>query len=114
MIWASKAFQIVRAARELCISKSAGPVRRKEGSTPLTLSTFFLPIHESIQLQAGPSNSLYTKDKATLAKRVTVKAHLTARCAGLLEVSKSEQEGPQAVLQFLHRTARDFLYKDEI
>ncbi|PMD19918.1 hypothetical protein NA56DRAFT_574848 [Hyaloscypha hepaticicola] len=81
--WASKAFQIVRAARELCTDGLAG-LKRTEGT-------------ESLH-----------------AKYAAVKTHLTARCAGLLEVNQFKQKGPKAPIQFLHQTARDFLQQDDV
>ncbi len=43
----------------------------------------------------------------------TVKTYLTARCAGLFEIPQIDQKGSDAPVQFLHRTARGFLYSDE-
>jgi NACHT domain len=125
LLWASKAFQIVRAARELCIDDSAGPVKRTEGSTPLAISTFLYAIAEDFEVHCDGSNQICVIEKVspkttrTLTQEslqvrcAIIKTHLTARCAGLLEVPRFEQNGPDAPIQFLHRTARDFLHNED-
>jgi hypothetical protein len=125
LVWASKAFQILRAVREICSDESAGSVKRPEGSTPLTVSTFFFAITENIQFHIDTSNTICliqnvsptTTQRLTPesfpAKCVDIKIHLTARCAGLLEVPRFEQKGTEAPIQFLHRTAKDFLYNSD-
>lgn len=124
--WASKAFQIVRAVRELCSDESAGPVKRAEGSTPLPISTFFFAITENVQfhsdalgnirlIQNISPTAICTLTPESLSPRCAViRVHLTSRCAGLLEIPQFEQKGPDASIQFLHRTARDFLYNSDI
>ena len=120
-VWASKAFQIVRAARELCTDKSTDPIKRDAGSTPLNISTFFFAMNENVHFSIEPNRTgLVEKVSSRSANTITqeslparcdaVKKHLTARCAGLLEVPRFERDGPKAVIRFHHRTARDFLY----
>jgi hypothetical protein len=122
--WSSRALQIVRAARDLCTDKLAGPTRRDEGSTLLSISTFFFAMSDNVYFSTENPNSisLVEKDSSATAYELTqsilrarcsaIKTHLTARCAGLLEVPRFEQEGSRAMIRLHHRTARDFLYSN--
>jgi hypothetical protein len=50
------------------------------------------------------------QDRAQLrAKCEDAIVQLTARCAGFLEVSNPEEKGINSLIQYFHRTARDFL-----
>lgn len=121
-VWASEAFQVVCAARDLCTEEAAGPARRSEGSTALTLPTFFFAMTKNIEFHAQASGETTLIEKATLmniriltpevleAKWNISKTHLTARCAGLLEVPQFDRRGFQAPIRFHHRTAREFIY----
>jgi hypothetical protein len=125
MTWASKTFQILRAARELCTDKSAGPIRRTRGGTQLNMLTFFFAITETFQFHINGfgETCLIEKDSSSTSgtltqeclpvKCATIKTHLTARCAGLLEVPRFEQKGIDAPIQFFHQTAQDFIHKKD-
>jgi hypothetical protein len=85
MLWASKAFRIVRAFGG-------------KHNTPLKISTFFLSISD-VFLSIHPSNDLSTHNQIsttvneltesfTAVKCKDTRVHLTARCAGLLKIYK--------------------------
>ncbi|KAE9371784.1 hypothetical protein N431DRAFT_559214 [Stipitochalara longipes BDJ] len=123
LVWASKAFQVVRAARELHVDEPPVKHRRDEGNTSLNLSTFSFAMNENVNFEAPNSFSIIEKvssipthaitQQDILAKCATVRWHLTARCAGLLEVPSFDRDGPNASIRFHHRTARDFLHNDD-
>lgn len=117
--WASKTFQIVRAARELD-EDPFNELEFWEGKRryefrprpqPLTLSALYLSLNRDAQ---GPT-WLDEHDPAlnfSLVSWTDLKVQLTARCAGLLEVhilSTERAVGPLSPIVYLHRTARDFL-----
>jgi hypothetical protein len=117
--WASKTFQIARAARELDedpfkeiqLWGGRGQPKLRPRPQPLTLSALYLSLHGDVQ---GPT--WLDKDHPALNfSRVawaTLEVRLTARCAGLLEVPPHSIEravGPLSPVVYLHRTARDFL-----
>jgi hypothetical protein len=52
-IWASKAFQIVRAVREFCSKDAAGPTRRNKGSTRLSILMLHLALQGSDKMHSG-------------------------------------------------------------
>jgi hypothetical protein len=126
LVWASNAFRIVRAVREFCSDESAGLAQRQEGSTHLPIYEFYLAMAEDLQFVFDSCDNVsvvqnFTSSTSQAFTKSTIKAqcdktriHLTARCAGLLEVPQFEQRGIHAPVQFLHRTARDFLESEGI
>ena len=44
----------------------------------------------------------------------TMRRRLASRCKGLLEAPSVEDEGGGAEVQYLHRTVKDFLHRDDI
>ena len=103
--WVSEAFQIVRANRtlgETPFAESSG----KRSVKPLSLSAFYLAISKNIDLTM-------IQDPSKLeSKCQDIIMQLTARCAGFLEVPKTRREKliePNCLIQYFHRTARDFL-----
>jgi hypothetical protein len=126
LVWASKAFRIVRAVREFCSDEFAGPVQRGEGWRRLPIYKFYLAMAEDLNfvfdscdnvsvVQSFTSSTSRTLTKSTIKGQCDkTRIHLTARCAGLLEIPRFEQRGIHAPVQFLHRTARDFLETDGI
>jgi hypothetical protein len=123
LMWASKAFQVVRAAQELRFDESVALSRREEERTSLNISTFFFAMNENVNFEVSNGFSIIEKVSSIpthaitqgylLAKCAAIKTHLTARCAGLLEVPQFERDGPHASIRFHHRTARDFLHNDD-
>jgi len=124
-IWASKVFQIVRAGRALGVEETIGPGARAEGSTPLRLCTLFFAMSENLRIITKhpqnihvlevltPTVSVELSETDLLSARCKItKTRLTVRCAGLLEVPTYDRIGSDAPIQFLHRTARDFIYND--
>jgi hypothetical protein len=124
LVWASNAFRIVRAVREFCSDELAGLAQRQEGSTHLSIYKFYLAMAEDLRFVFDSCDNVsivqsFTSSTSRALTKSTIKAqcdktriHLTARCAGLLEIPRFEQRGIYAPVQFLHRTARDFLEKD--
>jgi hypothetical protein len=103
--WVSEAFQIVRANRNLGETPFAGSSGRRSVK-PLSLSAFYLAISKNISMtKIQEPSQLESKCQDTIMQ-------LTARCAGFLEVPKARREkliGPNCLIQYFHRTARDFL-----
>jgi hypothetical protein len=117
--WASKAFQIVSAHRDN-YSGVAWPGYPDMTDKDLTISTLRLAITENINVDINPEHvsivehvspaiSHQLTDDSLLLGCENTKVQLTARCAGLLEVPEFEQRGLRATIEYLHRTARDFI-----
>jgi len=110
--WASQAIQILRCNRDLCNAPSnrAGlnlNVRR------ITISEFLLAM--SVNLQMSSIDNMTRRDFQL--KCEDMKVRLTARCAGFLEVSNipgTSVMRPTSLINYFHRTAKDFLESDEI
>jgi hypothetical protein len=116
--WASKAFQIMRLSHQLSsdpFQKSSSPVNSSVGKNigeagprPLTIIGLFFAIEEDLDLSAVEAMS----PSELNIKCEDTEVHLTARCAGLLEVSTSRgptKAHPRSQIRYMHRTARDFL-----
>ncbi|KAH6705244.1 hypothetical protein BKA61DRAFT_493019 [Leptodontidium sp. MPI-SDFR-AT-0119] len=95
--WSSRAFQILRLSREH-EHNPFGPRRNARttavGVLPLTLDAFYFAMNEE-----------------------DTEIHLTARCAGLLEVTQtngSSRVSRRSSVDYFHRTARDYLEKGPI
>jgi hypothetical protein len=92
---ASRIFQLVRAASE-----------------PLTLLSLSFAEEGFEQCMSAPI-------KAALKGEVrfrteTMRRRLNSRCKGLLEAPTVEELGPEATVQYLHRTVKDFLARPDI
>jgi hypothetical protein len=147
LIWASKAFQITRTARELGLFPrpkllyrnhspeegdvnsnlpSSRPRLRTElsedfepnkpqtnGNGFITVSELYLALDEDLEYNDVLDMALSPEN--LIKKCVQTEAHLAVRCALLLEVGVSQtnpQIGPKCPVQYLHRTARDFLEEE--
>ena len=108
--WASKAFQIMRAAQ---IQRRCRESVEAE-TPPLTLLALHFAINEEIEVEAIPAMNF----DGLLLKCEDTKVQLTARCAGLLEVNQYSLERdrqytllgfPSRPIHWLHRTARDYI-----
>ena len=124
--WASKAFQIVCTHRDN-FSGVAWPGCSeclKITDKDLTVLTLRLAISETINVDVKPDNvcilehvsptiSHQLTDDSLLSGCENTKVQLTARCAGLLEVPEFEQRGLKATIEYLHRTARDFIENEK-
>jgi hypothetical protein len=121
--WASRAFQVMIASAQL----SSDPFRRKflpESSfranissaneagarvVPLTLIEFTFAMDKVHDI--GSTKDLSVDQLASMFEETQIR--LTARCAGLIEVSNSEtlQRDSSATnrIRWMHRTARDFV-----
>jgi hypothetical protein len=128
-VWASKAFQIARAIREHFLAQTgaySGTLDKAANymGSRFTICFFFLAIsdkhflvdfssEESAYDQISKIAHALTKE-AIAAKSKHTPVILTARCAGLLEVFHFEDFGINAPIQWLHRTARDFLEQHDV
>ncbi|KAN0102275.1 hypothetical protein V8E51_012785 [Hyaloscypha variabilis] len=115
--WASKVFQIFRVVRELG-STPFPKLARNSDQRFASTSTGSISIWE---LYLATDESLDTHTVGAISKdamgfeceRTVV--HLTARCACFLEIvptirhQKDQRPGSDFTIQYLHRTARDFL-----
>jgi hypothetical protein len=121
--WASKAFQIVRAHRDSCLGV-AWPGYPEITDINLSISALRLAITETINVdikpkhvriveQVSPTISHQLTDESLLFGCENTRVQLTARCAGLLEVPEFEQRGLRATIEYLHRTARDFIENEK-
>ncbi|PVH72462.1 hypothetical protein DL98DRAFT_365557, partial [Cadophora sp. DSE1049] len=109
---ASQIFQIVRAARN-----QGEIIRRKEDEyDPLT--AIALSFAEEISTSINGNTSIRILDPAYLKERCEkMEAVLKTRCAGLLEIQASEStlyESWGGTIQYLHRTAREYLERPEV
>jgi hypothetical protein len=105
MEWASRAFQIMRAARN-CLTAATPP--------PLTTLALYLAMNE----ECSPARSPKITSGHILDELQDITFQLTARCAGLLEIKDDFHEryrqytffgvSPKPI-KWLHRTARDYI-----
>jgi hypothetical protein len=126
--WASKTFQIARAYRDNFSGMTSPPgypiyyadVEDKD----FTISTLRLAVTENISMdirpehvgiveQVSPTISYQLTEESLASGCEKTKVQLTARCAGLLEVPEFERHGHRATIEYLHRTARDFIEKEQ-
>jgi len=114
-LWVSKTFQLLRNNRDLGefpFGSTSSGVRGVEG---LTVASFYLAMEPDIDdatILRMSSHQLKDRLEKMCIDKVL---HLTARCAGLLEVSNikgTDSTGADSQIVFFHRTARDFLYSD--
>lgn len=112
--WVSKTLQILQNNHNLGHQPFGKSSWARQGVVPLTLRAFFLAIKEdldAITMQQCTWKWLNSRCE-------DIRIRLTARCAGLLEVSNimpSTEEiskGPEPNILYFHRTARDFLEMD--
>jgi hypothetical protein len=97
---ASQIFQIARVAREHRDSCGPGPVSNDH----LTLLALFLAVTPNIDRDTVRKYDIHQIPSMC----EDVEAQMTERCAGLLETFGSSLVGGKNI-QYLHRTARDFL-----
>ncbi|CZR50367.1 uncharacterized protein PAC_00239 [Phialocephala subalpina] len=92
---ASMYFQIVRAATD---------------PLPIILLSFAEEgLEKAIEYKMQPETNEQQRFRAEIMRR-----RLSSRCKGLLEAPRAGVELPQAKVQFLHRTARDFIHKPKV
>lgn len=111
MEWASAAFEIVRAARDLEVSPFGKSIGGK-GVQPVTLLAFHLAMSRDI----NTSNVEHITETTLSTECQDTAVHITARCCGLLEISQLESmdggiPGQQSLVQFFHLTVREFFEK---
>jgi hypothetical protein len=106
--WASMAFQIVRLARELNSNPFGDGFDTENGVIPLTISSLYFALDKSVKYEAVKKMT----HKDLVGNCVAMSTKMTARCAGFLELSLSNNQAgtqPSSLVQYLHRTARDFV-----
>jgi hypothetical protein len=117
LAWVSKTLQILRTNHDLGQEPFGKSSPAKEGVKPLTVQAFFFAIKEDFDEATSKSCTGKWLD----ARCEDIWVRLTARCAGLVEVSNStlipnrtarKIGGPDSLIRYFHRTARDFLEKD--
>lgn len=106
--WASKAFQLLRAARESLKFFDQGCFNPST-DRQFTLLDFLFAIEENLEIVSVRALS----EKQIRAKCERAAVLLNARCAGLLEVPDLASRGPCARVEYMHRTARDFPHGDD-
>jgi hypothetical protein len=125
--WASKTFQIVRAYRDnfsgvtwpgypeilYYIKDKDLTISTLRFAVAETISIDIKPEHVRIVEQVSPTISHQLTDESLIFGCEKTKVQLTARCAGLLEVPEFEQHRHKARIEYLHRTARDFIEKEQ-
>jgi hypothetical protein len=106
--WFSRALQLVHNTQELSVDPFRTSCKLGPGVKPLSISAFLLAMNQD----TDPIKLYDTHDARFLAKCKRMKVQLKARCAGFLELSKTEADtvtGEDYHIQYFHRTARDFL-----
>ena len=93
----SQIFQVTKAVRETEVLW--------EEIKPLTALRLYFAVHPEVEGRSRPASL------ETLSEEMEIQ--LTARCAGLLEITQSRREGTRVFgddeVVYLHRTARDFI-----
>jgi hypothetical protein len=108
LLWASKAFQIVRASREIIMPKVFDIGKDDSGQNFISAAELYFALDESLTHRAM---DLISQEALDIKCRQTA-FQVSARCACLLEVVNPKGESKvtyQSQVQYLHRTARDFL-----
>lgn len=114
--WASKAFQLMKRTRQLERDpfRGAGLFLKRakiKGVLPLTSVVLFAALSEDYDLRC-----IQEMSPEELRKRCEdTRIHLTARCAGLLELSSARDSTEiyqYSPITYMHRTARDFLEQE--
>jgi hypothetical protein len=111
--WTSQAIQILRCNRALCNASSSDESRIKLNVRPLTISDFSLAMSPTLDISEIENMTR----KVFQLRCEDTKVRLTARCAGFLEVSNihgTSTMGPGSLIQYFHRTAKDFLESEEV
>ena len=117
LVWASKTFQLLRTSRELNTKPFGTPLSLDTGAalgvSPLSVFALYLALNPEIDV--AKSREVATQMDIN-ARCHETQVHLTARCAGLLEITLPrgrESTWQDSLVQYLHRTVRDFLETDE-
>ncbi|CZR65405.1 uncharacterized protein PAC_15305 [Phialocephala subalpina] len=106
--WASKAFQLTRNAREVLSFFDQACFNESE-DRQFSLLDFLFAIEENLEI---PSVRAFSKEQL-VAKCENAAILLNVRCGGLLEIPDLAKSGPKAKIEYMHRTARDFLHSDD-
>ncbi|CZR70076.1 uncharacterized protein PAC_19977 [Phialocephala subalpina] len=106
--WASKVFQICRTSREVIEYHSwlfdSGQCR------DFTILELLFSMEEGLTIERVRAFGR----KEIAQKCANIAIQLNARCGGLLELPQLAQLGPDATVEYMHRTVRDFVERDDI
>ena len=84
----------------------------RDNWSPLTLlSLSFIGEDVQLALKKTPNGGVLTLEEQ-MYRAETTRRRLYSRCKGLLEAPGFARKGPEANVQYLHRTVRDFLEED--
>ncbi|KAG4432955.1 hypothetical protein IFR05_011550 [Cadophora sp. M221] len=102
LVWASKVFQLIRTAREVVVSDDFNVM--DQGF--LTISELYFTLGENFDSLAAKRLTQEELNDICLETEY----HITARCVCFLEVAKQPWlQMSESHVQYLHRTAKDFL-----
>jgi hypothetical protein len=104
--WASKAFQLARAVRKHHNYMNGSG----ETTGPLRVLELYLALAEGMSVEEIPTFN----SQALIACCKDIEIQLTARCGGFLEVWARGPHWITTEVQYLHRTARDFIERSDI
>ena len=104
LVWTSKAIQIIRASEQLTIPKLVEAFGYMPRSGILTVKELYYALNDSLDISTVKQMGVDELEK----KSSETEYYLTARCACLLEVHKTSTTR-DGKIQYLHRTAKDFL-----
>ncbi|KAH7314305.1 hypothetical protein BKA65DRAFT_483931 [Rhexocercosporidium sp. MPI-PUGE-AT-0058] len=100
LVWTSKTFQLIRTAREVVVPKAFNVT--KQGF--LTIAELYFALSEP--RSNASAKQLTQKELEDICDQTEY--HIAARCACFLEVTKDLRIS-EGQVQYLHRTAKDFL-----
>jgi len=108
--WASQALQVMRAFSETGAAYQGTNARyTKPPKNGFSIAQLYLALSKDLNI--GNLEVLGPQQINSRCQDMLV--HLTARCAGLLEVPGFARTGSRASVQYIHATARTFLQSDE-
>lgn len=100
--------EVVLGAKDHLPSKNDPRQHELDNRSSLTLLTLSFAREDS-ERAFLKEFSKPLKEKQKLYRAETTRRRIASRCKGLLEVSNFKKDGPDAKVQYLHRTVRDFL-----
>lgn len=102
--------EVILGSKDHLPSKTDPHLHELDNRSSLTLLTLSFAREDSERAFLKEfSKPLSNRQKQYRAE--TTRRRVASRCKGLLEVSNFKKDGPDAKVQYLHRTVRDFLYE---
>lgn len=102
--------EVILAAKDHLPSKNEPRRYEIDNRSPLTLLTLSFA-REDRERALLEEFDKPLDDSQKLYRAETTRRRVASRCKGLLEVSNFKKYGPEAKVQYLHRTVRDFLHE---